>query len=64
MNVHPWAQPNLDYLAPESGCGHIQIKACDMFSLGALIFSIYNNGDGPLQTNHDWSTYKRYLQEV
>lgn len=64
MDVHPWAQPNLDYLAPESGCGYTQVKANDMFSLGILIFAIYNKGNAPLQSNHDWSTYKRNIQEV
>lgn len=64
MDVHPLAQPNLDYLAPESGCGHSQIKANDMFSLGILIFAIYNKGNTPLQANHDWCTYKRNIQQV
>ncbi|XP_060840566.1 SCY1-like protein 2 isoform X1 [Rhopalosiphum padi] len=64
VDVHPWAQPTLDYLAPESGCDHIQIKANDMYSLGVLIFAIYNKGNAPLQSNHEWSTYKRNLQEM
>lgn len=35
-----------------------------MFSLGVLIFAIYNQGNALLQANHDWSTYKRNIQEV
>lgn len=35
-----------------------------MYSLGILIFAIYNKGNGPLQANHDWSIYKRNIQEV
>ncbi|XP_050436024.1 SCY1-like protein 2 [Adelges cooleyi] len=63
-DVHPWAQPNLDYLAPESSCGRSQEKANDMFSLGMLIYAIYNKGNAPLLANHDWSTYKRNINEL
>lgn len=35
-----------------------------MYSLGVLIFAIYNKGNAPLQSNHEWSMYKRNLQEV
>ncbi|XP_050534793.1 SCY1-like protein 2 [Daktulosphaira vitifoliae] len=63
MDIHPWAQPNLDYLAPESSCGQNQNKSNDMFSLGMLIYSIYNKGNTPLQSNHEWSMYKRNINE-
>jgi len=35
-----------------------------MYSLGVLIYAIYNKGNAPLQSNHELATYIRNLKEV
>ncbi|XP_046997938.1 protein kinase domain-containing protein ppk32 [Schistocerca americana] len=56
------AQPDLDYIAPEvqttSSCSILS----DMFSLGMVICSIFNQGRPLIQANHSASTYLKQLE--
>uniref|UniRef100_A0A336MKF9 CSON002411 protein n=1 Tax=Culicoides sonorensis TaxID=179676 RepID=A0A336MKF9_CULSO len=65
---HPWssrlskmAQPNLDFMAPEiqrqSQCSILS----DMFSLGMVICTIFNNGRPLIQSNNSTSAYLKQL---
>lgn len=63
-DVHPLAQPELDYLAPECGTGESNTAASDMYSLGVVITALYNGGGPLLEANKDWLSYKRNLVEV
>lgn len=58
------AQPNLDYLAPEHGLANMQTPASDMFSLGMLIYAVFNKGNPLRRYNEDWKNYKRSITEV
>lgn len=40
----PVAQPNLNYLAPECVLAESNDSASDMFSLGVLVYTVYNKG--------------------
>ncbi|CRL00270.1 CLUMA_CG013543, isoform A [Clunio marinus] len=56
------AQPNLDYMAPEiqvnSNCSILS----DMFSLGMVICSIFNNGKPLIQAQNSPSAYIKQLE--
>lgn len=58
------AQPNLDYLAPEHSLASRQSPASDMFSLGMLIYAVYNDGNPVNSYNDDWKNYKSRITEV
>jgi len=60
------AQPDLDYVAPE-----IQLEttrqcspACDVFSLGLLICSVYCAGKSLIQAANNTTNYARQLDRV
>ena len=64
------AQPNLDYLAPEfgrnKGVGSVQetnvsiSPSVDLYSLGCLIVSLFNEGKPPVSYDDDFEMfYKR-----
>uniref|UniRef100_A0A0A9XT86 SCY1-like protein 2 n=1 Tax=Lygus hesperus TaxID=30085 RepID=A0A0A9XT86_LYGHE len=61
--VHDVASPNWDYLAPECGLTESISTASDMFSLGMLIFAIYNSGK-PLFSNRNWEEYKTNMGKL
>uniref|UniRef100_A0A1B6KRA0 Protein kinase domain-containing protein n=1 Tax=Graphocephala atropunctata TaxID=36148 RepID=A0A1B6KRA0_9HEMI len=63
-DVHPLAQPDLDYLAPECGLAESNSAASDMYSLGVLITALYNDGQPLLSSNKDWLTYKKNMNEL
>ncbi|XP_073976277.1 SCY1-like protein bma isoform X3 [Rhodnius prolixus] len=55
------AQPDLDFIAPEvQTLSQCSIKS-DMFSLGMVICTIYNNGRPLIQANHSSSSYVKQL---
>ena len=60
----PWAQPDLNYAAPE----YILSRSCDvssdMFSLGVLIHSIYNKGRPPFDCDNNMTAFKRNVEQV
>ncbi|XP_065213701.1 SCY1-like protein 2 isoform X4 [Planococcus citri] len=55
------AQPDLDYMAPEVQMNGYCGTYSDMFSLGLLIFTIFNKGRPILQANHSNSSYQKQL---
>ncbi|XP_025418019.1 SCY1-like protein 2 isoform X1 [Sipha flava] len=55
------AQPDLDYIAPEVQLSSYCSSHSDMFSLGMVIFAIFNNGRPLIQANHSSSTYMKQL---
>ena len=60
----PWAQPDLNYAAPE----YILSRSCelssDMFSFGVLIYSIYNKGRPPFDCDNNMTAFKRNVEQV
>ena len=58
------AQPNLNYLAPEHALTNSQSTASDMFSLGMVIYALYNEGKPVNNYNDDWNYYKKKISEV
>lgn len=60
---HDLAQPELDYLAPECGLTETQCAASDIFSLGVLIYAIYNSGTPPY-ANSDWAAYTSNMSKL
>ncbi|XP_025201585.1 SCY1-like protein 2 [Melanaphis sacchari] len=55
------AQPDLDYIAPEVQLSSYCSSHSDMYSLGMVIFAIFNNGRPLIQANHSSSTYMKQL---
>lgn len=61
--MHALAQPNLDYLAPESGVSGKLLAASDIFSFGMLIYSLYNKGQPFSYSNSSWTTYNQNVSK-
>lgn len=63
-HLWPWAQPDLNFAAPE----YILSRSCDvssdMFSLGVLIYSIYNKGRPPFDCDSNMSAFKRNVEQM
>lgn len=51
-------------LAPEVQLSSYCSSHSDMFSLGMVIFAIFNNGRPLIQANHSSSTYMKQLDVV
>jgi len=71
--VQPWlakaskmAQPDLDFIAPEIQLqkSKVAVPACDAFSLGLLICSIYNGGRSLIQAQYNPACYIKELGRV
>jgi serine/threonine protein kinase len=60
------AQPDLDYMAPEIQLETTKypVPACDIFSFGLLISSIYNAGRSLIQAAYNPSNYSKELDKV
>lgn len=58
------SQIDLDFSAPEVQCSNAISQQSDMFSLGLLICSIFNNGRSPIQANLNTTTYLKQLETV
>ena len=62
--LNPLCQPELNYTAPE----HILSRTCstsaDLFSLGMLIYAVYNGGKPLCDCQGDIVTYKRHVEKV
>ncbi|XP_045464200.1 SCY1-like protein 2 [Harmonia axyridis] len=56
------AQPNLDYTAPETQTQSVCSILSDMFSLGMVICSIFNNGRPLIQSGNSTSAYLKQLE--
>lgn len=63
-DLHPQAQPHLDYLAPEYALTLSCDTAADMFSLGALIYSVFNKGRPLYENGGRFSTFKKNACEL
>ena len=57
-------QPDLDFMAPENQSSSACSPQSDMFSLGLLICSVYNNGRSPIQSNFSTTGYFKQLETV
>ena len=57
-------QPSLDYLAPE----YILEKSCttqsDMYSMGMLLYAIYNQGRALFENRNNLLSYKSNVEQV
>ncbi|XP_076044582.1 SCY1-like protein 2 isoform X2 [Oratosquilla oratoria] len=62
--MHPYCQPNLDYLSPEYALTHTLDPSADMFSLGVVIYSIFNDGHPIFHNSQNFSTFKRNSCEL
>ncbi|XP_062616324.1 SCY1-like protein 2 isoform X2 [Saccostrea cucullata] len=60
----PVTQPDLDYLAPEYSLTHSCSEASDMFSLGVLIYCIYNQGKPLYECHGQLSQFKKFTEEL
>ncbi|XP_076272847.1 SCY1-like protein bma isoform X2 [Rhynchophorus ferrugineus] len=56
------AQPNLDYIAPESQTQSVCSILSDMFSLGMVLCAIFNQGRPLIQANNSSSSYTKQLE--
>ncbi|XP_043493375.1 SCY1-like protein 2 isoform X1 [Polistes fuscatus] len=71
FDIKPWtsskskmAQPNLDYLAPETQQKELDCFASDMFSLGMTMCAIFNHGRPLIQANHNYTEYLRQMENL
>lgn len=69
VSCQPWtsrlskmAQPNLDYTAPETQSQSICSILSDMFSLGMVICSIFNQGKPLIQAGNSTSAYQKQVE--
>ncbi|KAK6184566.1 hypothetical protein SNE40_007015 [Patella caerulea] len=60
----PIAQPNLDYLAPEYAITMTCSPASDMYSLGVVIYSLFNNGKPLFECHSQLSTFQKNAEEL
>nr|XP_022321420.1 SCY1-like protein 2 [Crassostrea virginica] len=61
----PWVtQPCLDYMAPEYCLTHSCCEASDMFSLGVLIYYVYNQGKPLYQCQNQLSQFRKFTEEL
>jgi len=63
-DIAPCAQPNLDFLAPEFALTESCSLASDMFSIGVLIYAVFNNGKSLYDCKHQLSAFKKNAEEV
>ena len=71
--MQPWrakiskmAQPDLDFIAPEIQLekSKFAVPACDAFSLGLLICSVFNGGRSLIQAQYNPACYVKELGRV
>ncbi|KXJ26994.1 SCY1-like protein 2 [Exaiptasia diaphana] len=62
--LYPFAQPDLNYAAPE----YILSRSCDvssdMYSLGVLIYAIFNKGQTPYSCDNNMAAFKRNVEQM
>lgn len=58
------SQPELNYTAPEHVLSRNCFTSSDMFSLGILIYAIYNSGKPLFDCEGDIVTYKRHIEKM
>jgi len=69
----PWSQkfskmvqPDLDYIAPDVQLQTYKFTTseCDIYSLGLLICTLYNNGRSIVQATHNTAVYAKQIEQV
>ncbi|XP_071104426.1 SCY1-like protein 2 isoform X3 [Haliotis cracherodii] len=63
-DIPPCCQPHLDYLAPEYALTMMCSLASDMYSIGVLIFALFNNGKPLFECRTQLSTFKKNAEEL
>lgn len=61
--VPPVAQPSLNYLAPECVLADSNDSASDMFSLGVLVYAVYNKGSTLYDASSSVATLKQCINK-
>ncbi|KAL3229877.1 hypothetical protein MRX96_023504 [Rhipicephalus microplus] len=62
-DLPPLAQPNLNYLAPECVLADSNDTASDMFSLGILVYAVYNKGSTLYDANSSVASLKQCINK-
>ncbi|KAI9327549.1 kinase-like domain-containing protein [Obelidium mucronatum] len=63
-NYPPFCSPSLDFLAPEAVLDSRVDSRSDIWSLGCLIYAIFNQGVSPLYTNDNLQSYRSKVGAV
>ena len=63
-NKPPVIQPDLDFLAPEQILSRSLDTSADLFSLGMLLYSVFNEGKTLFECKEQFSKYKENITEV
>ena len=63
-DVHPLAQPPLDFTCPESALCLAHTPYSDMYSLAALVYAVFTRGGTVFNCAADWYAYKKAMNEV
>ncbi|XP_046552387.1 SCY1-like protein 2 isoform X2 [Haliotis rubra] len=63
-DIPPCCQPHLDYLAPEYALTMMCSLASDMYSIGVLIYALFNNGKPLFECRTQLSTFKKNAEEL
>ncbi|XP_013786598.1 SCY1-like protein 2 isoform X1 [Limulus polyphemus] len=63
-DLPPAAQPNLDYVAPEYVLTLKCDTASDMFSLGMMVYAVFNNGSPIYNNCGNLSTLKKHAKKL
>jgi len=64
VDVAPCGQPHLDYRAPEYALTDTCSLASDMFSLGVLIYAVFNSGKPLYECKNQPASFKKNAEEV
>ncbi|KAJ3080871.1 hypothetical protein HK102_002750 [Quaeritorhiza haematococci] len=60
----PYCTPSLEYLAPEYVYDEKCEMASDVWSLGCLIYSLFNNGASPIDCNQNSHAYRDRIERL
>ena len=63
-DVHPLAQPPLDFLCPEAALCLPHTPYSDLYSLAALVYAVFTRGGTVFNCSADWYAYKKAMTEV
>ncbi|ELU10963.1 hypothetical protein CAPTEDRAFT_109432 [Capitella teleta] len=63
-NAPVLSQPKLDYLAPEYALTQSCDTSSDMYSLGVLLYAIFNNGKPIFQCQDQWGAFEKNISEL
>ncbi|KAK3576147.1 hypothetical protein CHS0354_016306 [Potamilus streckersoni] len=63
-DMSPVAQPNLDYLAPEYALTESCDLPSDLFTLGVVMYTLFNKGKPLYECNDQLSTFRKNAEEL